>query len=419
MKTKKFFIKWKHFNHKKIVAIVFLIAMFYVGSATFPLTLKSIIGFLNDEYSDILSSANQIDDEYRNMLGFSDNNLRNKGFYINLNGLMARIMGQRYMNERVKLDNGHLTTLGGISDISRSATQLTKLHMKQIENGKTFLFVLAPYQIPIYEDIVPTGYKDSTNQVADDLLFALRENGVPLLDLREEMFTEGINHSEAFFITDHHWKPETGFWAYTKIIDYLVNTKTIDPVPPKYTDIDAYNVDTFRDFFLGSHGKRTGIYFAGIDDFSVIVPKFETDISINIPSKELNKRGEFAEIAFDKSRLRLDYFSENPYAAYNHGSAGGYRIYHNDAAPVDANVLAIGDSFSVVPFTFLPLVFNTSEQLDMRSFEGDFEEYFYSYDPDIVIVLINPTTIKGRNATYDFFNDFIDSQMINDELDDE
>ena len=415
MKPKGFFQRIKQINYKKIVAVVFLAAIFYIGSAGFPSVINNIDKLLTSEHPNIIATSKKIDTKYSKMFNFKDHNLHNKGFYINLNGLMARIMGQRYVNKRVKLDNGHLASLFKKTDITLAAEQLTKLYNKQKENDKAFLFVLAPGQLPKYEDILPAGYQDYGNQNADALLDALKENGVPFLDLREEMIYDGIDHTDAFFITDHHWKPETGFWAYSKIIDILIYNRIIDPIDPMYTDIGEYNVEVYPEFFLGAFGRRTGMYYAGVDDIAIITPKTDPDISLNDPSKDIEKQGTFSNVAFDWDMLKKDYYSINPYTAYNYGRLTGVKEYRNETAPVDLKVLAIGDSFAIVPFTFLPLVFNTCDQMDMRDYQEDFEEYYSKYEPDIVIVLINPSQVAEENTSYDFFNDLTAEQEISGE----
>ena len=404
-------------THFKVLAVLFIIAIFYVGSATFPSTIKTVGRYLTDDRADFLSTKEKINVSYRKMLDFEHSNFKNKGSYVNLNGLMAHIMGQRYMNKRVKLDNGHLTYIFKKRNATRSAAQMTKLYNKQKEKGKDFLFVLAPIQVPKYEDLLPAGYTDYSNQNADDLLGMLDENGVPTLDLREAMRNDGIDHSNAFFVTDHHWKMETGFWAYTKIIERLEEAGEMDPIASMYTDLDEYEIEVYKDYFLGSHGKRTGSYFAGVDDFSIINPKFETDMSLEISSIGLNKQGRFADLSFDYSKLRLDYFSSNPYGAFSYGNRD-MKNYRNSRAPVDLKIMTIGDSFSRVPFAFLTLVFGTCDQLDMRHYKGDFEEYYSKYDPDVVIVLINPSQIPGKSLTYDYFNDLQNTDTVPDEPDD-
>ena len=79
-------------------------------------------------------------------------------------------------------------------------------------------------------------------------------------------------------------------------------------------------------------------------------------------------------------------------------------------------VLAIGDSFANVPFVFLPLVFETCNQLDMRHYSGSFIDYYNEFNPDIIIILVNPSELSSKNLIYDFFNDTPDASMPHDLL---
>ena len=387
-----------------ILPLVFLVFIVYVGSVAYPSAFSNIWHFLKGEY-DFSYTAGQFELEYNSMLDFERINLQNKETYINFNGLMARAMGQRGMNNIVKLDNGHLTPLLQGIDVSVAIRQISKLNEMQAKNGKVFLFVMAPFQVPENEDIIPPGYIDYSNMNADALLEGLAVNGVPVLDLREEMRKDGLNHSNSFFITDNHWKPETGFWAYTSIIEYLSENGMSGPIPDKYIDLESYNIDVRENCFLGNAGKRTGIYYGGLDDFSVITPKYETEIHAEIPSIELDKTGSFDEVMIDWTMLELDYFIlPSMHSAYSFGPRG-FKSYLNEGAPIDLKLMAIGDSFSNIPFTFTPLVFKENDRLDMRHFKGDFKEYHLEFDPDIVVLLINPSAIHTANAMYDFSGD--------------
>ena len=403
--TQRIFNRIKQVSYNQVLAVLFVVSMFYIASATLPSTIMNIGSFLKDEKRDILSTRQKIDDEYRNMLEFHGNYFINKGAYINLNGLMARVIGQRWMNERVKLNNGHLTYLWRKQNTSRAAIQMTKLNNAQIENGGNFLFVLAPHQIPGDEDILPVGYKDYGNQNADELLDKLRKNNVPYLDLRKELRKDDISYADAFFVTDHHWKPETGFWAYTKTIDYLISESIIQPIDSMYTDKSFFNVEVYKNWILGSNGKRTGSYYAGVDDFSIITPKFETEITLEKPIRKTTIKGSFAEVAYNYEKNVKDYFSANPYAAYGNGERDT-KYYRNVSAPVDLKVLGLKDSFGLASFTFLPLVFSVYDELDMRNYNGDFLDYYTNFEPDIVLIIVNSSSqLLDDNTTYDYFND--------------
>lgn len=393
-------------NHITIRAIIFLVCLFYIGAETLPVVVGSVGNMFKYRWFNAGVAAEWIDTGYRNMLGFEKYGLQNKGFYINLHGLMARAMGQRYINEVVKLDSGHLTEEAEREDIAFAALQLTKMCEMQKEKGKDFLFVLTPNQLSEDETDMPPGYSNYSNGNADELLSILRKSNVPVLDLREEMRKDGISQTEAFFITDHHWRPETGLWAYTKIIDGLIKTGAAPAVTSSSFDIDNYNIKVFQDIFLGSFGRRTGLFFAGVDDFSLLTPKFTTDISVYTPySGEIDMRGDFTDININRGRIIRDFFNADPYTAYGH-SEKGIVSYRNEGAPADLKVLSIGDSFSHVTYIYLPFIFSTCDQIDMRYAQGDFHEYLLGYDPDLLIIMVNPSQVMKENTTYDFFNEY-------------
>jgi len=315
-------------------------------------------------------------------------------------------MGQRYVNERIKLYNGHLLEEIEREETSFAAVQIAKMRDSQTEKGKDFLFVLTPNQMPKFDDILPFNYINYSNENADELLGYLSDVNIPVLELREEMRNEGMSHDDAFFVTDHHWMPETGLWAYTKIIETLVGSGVIEPVDSPSLDLSEYNVEIHEKIFLGSFGRRTGIFYAGLDDFSIITPKFGSDISVStLYNDKVDKHGEFSEVMIDESKLAINFFRASPYIAYGYAEKGLIQ-YRNEEAPVDMKVLAIGDSFSHVTYIYLPFIFKTCDQIDMRFVEGNFEEYYNEFDPDLVIMLVNPAQVMLENTTYDFFNEY-------------
>lgn len=390
----------------KVTGFIFIFLIFYIGSATILSTVNNTINLIEDKDGNIVKRVvnyiKKVDDDYINMLDFKKTFFKNKATYINLNGFMANAMGQVEMNKRVKLKNGHLTSIQGKEKTKEAEKQIALLCDKQKEKDKDFLFVLAPKQTPKYEDILPIGFIDYSNHNGDKLLKSLTENDIPFVDLREEMIKDGIDHSEAFFKTDHHWKPETGFWAYTRIIDYLIKNHIIDNVDSKFTDKHQYDIDVYKDWFLGSSGKRTGKYYAGVDDFAIIKPKFDTFMKFEIDGSKVKNIGKFEEVTYDYKRNKKDYFSSNPYGAYGHGDRGFIR-YENNFAPINKRVLLIGDSFANSVYPFLSLVIKPCNQLDMRHYKGDFAVHYEEYNPDIIIVLISTNGVTNKNVTYDFF----------------
>ncbi len=387
---------------KKLVAVAFVGIVFYIAAVLFIPSMVDIGSFIKNESRDvnlILDKANEV---YDNMLGYEGNFLRNKGDYIELNGFMAGIMGQRHMNDIVKLDNGHVTEISVPQETAAAAAQMKELYDRQAEKEKHFLFVLAPCQIPESEDILPPGYCDYSNQNADELIGRLEEEAVPVLDLRKEMQKDGIDHTEAFFVTDHHWRTETAFWAYTKIVDYLVREAIMEPVDSHYVDIDKFHIQVYEDWYLGPTGRRTGSRYAGVDDFSVIWPEFKTDIRLTVPMLGIDRQGEFADVVYDLEENKKDFFVNLLYDHYTYG--GHNRKYYNGSAPNKLKIMAVADSFAWSSAIYLPLVVSNYEELDMRYFGGNFAEYYAGYEPDVLIVFVNAASAaESANTNYDFF----------------
>ena len=335
-----------------------------------------------------MTSVRGLNKAYEGMLGFKNNFINNKGTYINLNGLMARIMGQREMNDVVLLKNGHLTRPGYDKlTLKTEVEQLTKLYNKQKEKNKDFLFVLAPSQVSKYEDLIPEEIKkkEYTNYNGDKLIEGLKENNIPYIDLREELHKEGITQAEAFFKTDHHWNIETGFWAYTKIIDRLLEDKTISKVDKEFLDLKNYTIEIKKNLFLGSSGKRVGKYYAGVDDFPVITPKKDFNFEVELVEENIKKQGKFEEVLCDVNKLKKDYFNSGQYGYYT--VKDNQRNIINKDALEEKKVLLIGDSFSNIPLPFLSLNFVNVHKIAMKNFKENFEQYYNEYDPDIVILL--------------------------------
>lgn len=394
-----------------VLAAAFLLYIGFVG--LYPLTplLEYTKAVVKAEISPT-DYVDKIDELYYGMLSTEQGPplLQNKGTYINLNGAMAKLLGQPMMNERVRLKNGHLSSVVSWrysqADIEATARNITTLAQKQAGEGGQFLFVLSPSQISKYEDLLPTGYTDTMNETADTLLQLLSREGVPCLDLREQMHAEHMTNADAFFITDHHWKPQTGFWAYTKILDALAAAGAIDPVDTFYTDSSHYAFVTYPDTFLGSSGKRTGIYYAGVDDSIFIQPRFDTEISLTIPDRELELTGRYEDVCYNTEDAlnpeNPDYFQYNAYGLYGWGD-NGLNQWRNEQAPDSSRVMLIGDSFGNVPFSLMSVYFSSCDELDMRYYSGDFMQHYAQFQPDIVILEATLDQAVAENTGYPFF----------------
>lgn len=381
-----------------LLAVGFCIYILLTGSAALPGFLSNIRTFTQEKPS-LRSCIRQINDQYEDMLSMEQDTpeFLSKRSYINVNGLFARILQQPQMNQRVLLDNGLLVSLSPDgpkeADVRSAAENLIRFCDTHRENGGQFLFIMAPSKISKYEEVLPAGYTDSDNQTADLLLSLLKDGNVPLLDLRQTIRDTGAPWEDAFYITDHHWTVQTGFLAFRTITERLAEIGAAAPVDPYFTDVSNYRFQTFENVFLGSDGKRTGLYFADTDDFTFISPDFPTDIALTIPSREVQIQGSYQEVSYyqdsDLDLSNPDYFNENLYGLYGHGDTP-LTQWRNDSAFSVHRLLLIGDSFGNIPFSLLPLCYSSCDEMDMRYYPEDFPQYYRNYQPQTVVLLISP-----------------------------
>ena len=396
----------RQINASVILAAIFLFFIVFVGAATIPTVVSEASAVLHGEKS-IKSGAFGIRAAYDEMLTTSldQSVLQNRATYVNLSGFIANLLGQRQLNEVVKLNNGYLTSIYARQSTDVSVERITAICKKQTEKGGTYLFVLAPTKISKFDNQLPPDIKDYANDNADDLVNGLRKNGVPVLDLRDELHAQGISHEEAFNKTDHHWTPQTGFWAYVEIFKKLESMGAVSGIPDYLLDSSNYEFYIFHNSFLGSMGKRTGIYYAGVDDICKIIPKFDTNMSVSIPNGELDATGRYEDVAYAvKDFGGTDYFNQRSYSSYGYGNRA--MIHWSSAvAPVDKRFMVYGDSFGNVPFTLFALCVQTCDELDMRHYRDDFAAYYQAFDPDVVVCLVNVQEVSSdsEDLLYDFF----------------
>ncbi len=303
--------------------------------------------------------------------------------YVNFNGLIERMLGHHEMNNVVKLDNGYLLQPLKKEDDSTLMTyaeEISAFGNKLSDKGIQYLYVTLPYVRDKYQDELPKDIEDYGNDNMDRLKQYLEANGVDNIDLRDLLHEDGHTTYDYYYRTDHHWTTEGGFYAYQKIMEHLKETEGID-VGDQVTNLDNYEIINYPKRHLGSCGQRTGKYYAGIDDFHLIVPKFES----NLTRWDYSESGSLQDLALDLSALDEDNNTLHRYTYDNvlEKSAGNY---HNPNAPVKKTVLVIGDSMAKAVMPYMLLTFeNVRYYKNTDSLEDLNDWYFDNYQPDIVI----------------------------------
>jgi hypothetical protein len=319
--------------------------------------------------------------------------------FVNLNGAFRNLLGQQEMNGVVKLNNGYLlTTIGYVDDdtLQGYADSVAYLNYYLQSRGTYLVYAMTPYTSGKYNPQLPVGVEDYGNNDADRLMAMLDRYGIDTIDFRDKMYEDGIDHYDMMYKTDHHWNTEAGFYAYGILEDYIVG-KTGCKVDERISNIDNYTVTKYKNWHLGSRGQRTGRYFAGIDDFDLIIPNFETQIQ-----NDAGDVGNMQDIVINMEPLsKKEYTSRYTYDWVLGNSLGHYINLNSEN---DTKILIVTDSFGKAVNPFLMMGFSEIEYVYDRDVSGINPNYIEEYDPDVVILMYYADNAMGNGAyTFDGF----------------
>ena len=372
-----------------IYGLLFGLAIFGVGFANAKRVMDFWIYDKLDYNEWSVTLGSKVETDYiSNFLG--------KMQFVNFNGLMRRVLGQHEMNGVVKLNNGYLVlTYPYASEemLRNKAENLHTLDLRLKERDIPLLFAICPYTSSKWDPELPIGVEDYGNTNIDRFMDMVSEYGIEKLDFREEMYADGINQYDMMYRTDHHWTTEAGFYAYTKLSKWIQD-KTNCEIDARVMELSNYTQTTYRKWHLGSRGQRTGIYYAGIDDFVLITPDFETLLSNG------TVEGTFNDLVINYAPLEnREYTSRYTYDYVLGNALGNYKNY---MAENDVKVLIVTDSFgkAVNPY----MILSYGEVQWCSTMQGVTQAYLDEYDPDVVIVMYYANAVCEDNVFFSIEN---------------
>ena len=325
--------------------------------------------------------------------------LKGRYRFVEGNGLAKRLAFLRTCNDTVRLDNGDLERLSNHFDWEDTADSLIKLSEYCRKLEIPFLCVFAPSKVCQYDTGLPLGVPDEVNPAANQVIERLENAEVSVLDLRRNLHEEGRSHEELFFHTDHHWNSEGAFWGYQKLTERL-NADFGYEIDDTLRERENFCQKDFPEGFLGSYGKRTGKYFGGVDDISVILPDFEVSLRMEVPDREIVREGDFSQALLDFSQITDAWYYDDshiPYAVYTGDDYNLMRII-NENAENDKKLLLLKDSFVRPVASFLSLGIRQVEAIDLRiEPKISVKEYLNAHKPDTVVFMCSIWALKDYN----------------------
>ena len=241
------------------------------------------------------------------------------------------------------------------------------------------------------------------NETADQFLSELDDAGIDSVDFRDYLADSGLEMSEVFFNTDHHWKIETAFWA-TNVFFEQLKERYGEEIPNEdfYEDRENYNFLTYKNCFLGSQGRKAGRYYTEADDFTLIYPKFETNYVLDssiMPGMSLTGRFEEALLATPVLRDTAKPYDTDLYMAYMYGNQAFAHIEYEEN-PDGPDICIIKDSYAVPFATFASLRCHNVYMIDPRYYEDSIEDFINSKNMDYVVVMFSPDDLAEDFFTF-------------------
>lgn len=322
-------------------------------------------------------------------------------------------------NRIITMENGYLTYV---------QPKLSNEQIEEMATGiKDFENFLKERDIPLL--VVNNGSKvcpndtqlsdfesqfEHTNENGDMLLEKLNELDVNVLDMRREMMDANLNWYDYYYKTDHHFTTNAGLFAAGKIAKKLNEVAGADYDLSIFDDSN-YEMTVYKNIMFGGEGRAVTLANAKPEDYTLILPKFDTNLTLNVLEERIELEGSYEEALFDRGRLEsINEYSKQDYLT-SYDAYSTIRLFNspvslitNNEPPCNENlrVLLIQDSFSWYSTSFLSLATAQIDVIYPIAFNGSIRNYVEENKPDIVVFsfcqkAIDPIDYERHDTYFD------------------
>lgn len=335
--------------------------------------------------------------------------------FIEFYAYLQRLLDKREINNfaYIKDENGFLHYSSFFReadpDVISYALRVRRLQDYVEKYGTKVLCVTAPSkyitgQVPLREGL---SANDPSILIEQTLLY-LNRLGVETLNLGEYLPNKDLSYEETYFRTDHHWTIPAAFEA-TKVLVKTMQERFDAPLDDSWLASSRYTKVTYHKGMLGSMGRKTGVNFVGLEDFTALWPQFEMHYSRDCLEEKgvMTHREGLTEdtLMIPETLLKNDsIYKDSLYSLYLN-SLRSYETITNEDNPDGPSVLMIRDSYFSPVITFMaPMCsridaiwsLETSDQIDI-------EQYVKENRFDYIIVEMYPYNIE--DDAFNFFRE--------------
>ncbi len=305
----------------------------------------------------------------------------------------------------IHLDNGYLTYVEPYveeKDIINIANNVTEFKNYLNDNGIDFYYINAGSKVCPYDKQTSLTNYEFSNENGDNLINALSERNVNVIDMRDYMIKDNLDWYNSYYITDHHWKTQTGFWA-AGVIAELLNRNNGFKFDKYYFSKSSYEFTNYKKYVFGAQGRTTTLIESKPEDYTKIVPLFNTNFSISVPSKGIDKTGTYSETLFEEEDfLQIKNYIDKDFLikkdAYECAGISNDALTiiknNNTTANKDKKILMLQDSFSWYLTSYLACDVGEIDIIYPEAFTGSIKKYIEKMQPDVVIMIMCERNIR-------------------------
>lgn len=320
---------------------------------------------------------------------------------INVWGGIQYLMGKRVAygtttyEDVTLLSNGYATMADVTSGYEPAILGAERGMEIAMEVDADFLYVQVPSK-QRYEEEFPNGVVNYSMEKHNAVVGALEEQGIPVLDMWPVLENTERDWYEYFYISDHHWRNNAAFLAYTRICEYMKECGF--SINEEFLSEDNYEKILYEDVFLGTHARMAGIYYAGLDDYELWLPSFETEFTLRVPEMGIEEKGTFEDCFIHYENLKEPSFDYYAYYAYLGEDYNCIEIV-NERNPEGAHVIIVRDSEAVPVSVFLASQCSEIDILDLR-YPGELNltDYIREQSPDLILYIFGTGYLGNENA---------------------
>lgn len=348
-------------------------------------------------YVDKMTDAAEFTEKYS-----GKENILSLPFY-DLFGKITKVLGKDMTDDAenpvIMLENGYLTYAYLYSETPEAYESFSDFNDWLKERNIPFLPVITAHKSDDRYAVFPEGFPHGYAKKEEEYVRYLEDNGFEFLNSREMLLKETDDFYSLFYRTDHHWNVRAGFSVASGIAEKMKNTFGLD-VDTEILSRDNFECVTYKNAFLGSAGKKATHGYVSPEDFEVYYPVFDSSFSVEIPTLQIDKTGDFGDTLINSDVLKTDhYYTNNNYEAFLYGDSPLTRV-RNLKCNNGVRALVIKESKADVVDTYLAFAVEYLDIIDPRHFDGSIRTFIEMTDPDVVLTCGCPPTF-GDNDMWD------------------